>query len=168
MADQDAPIKAVGGDPGYERDYAAWVLHQIELVKAGRWSEIDSEHLVDEIGSLERWNFDEFVAAVKLVVRQMLTWDVQEDERNQAWSALIDAHRDQILRELSDSPSYFERRHEALEQAYDLARFEMSQEDKLPYRLFSGTCPYDWENVLTRKHWLTAEPQPKFDCYTSS
>lgn len=160
VADQDAPIRASDNGPGYGADYAAWVLHQIELIKAGRWSEVDRDHLVDEIGSLERSSFDELISTVKCVVRQMLTWDLREDERNQAWSDEIESDRSQIVQELSYSPSYFDRRQEALAQAYDLARFEMSQEDKLPYRLFPEACPYGWDDVLTRRHAPTRNPEP--------
>lgn len=168
MADQDAPISSGANDPAaYEVDYAAWVLRQVELINAQRWSELDRDRLADEVGSLERQSFDELVAAVKCVVRQMLTWDVQEDERSQDWARRIEADRGDILQELSDSPSYSGRRREALEQAYDLARFEMSQEDKLPYRLFPERCPYAWEDVLTRRHSPATEPEPKFHCFTS-
>lgn len=167
MADKDSTIKAARSKSAYDSDYAAWVLSQIDTLKTKRWSELDLDHLVDEIGSLERWNFDELVAAVKQSVRQMLTWDVQEDERNLAWADRIEADRRDVLQALADSPSYLDRRHEALEQAYDLARFEMSQEDKLPYRLFPETCPYGWDDVLTRKHMMTTESTPKFHCFNA-
>lgn len=168
MADQDAPIRAGGGDPaGYEVDYAAWVLRQVDLLNAGRWSELDRARLADEVASLERQSFDDLVAAVKRVVRHMLTWDVQEDERSLDWADQIEADRGDVMQALTESPSYDKRRNEALQQAYGLARFEMSQEDKLPYRLFPEKSPYAWDDVLTRKHPLTTEPEPKFHCFTS-
>lgn len=167
LADQDVSIKASGSDPSDDRDYAAWVLHQVELIKAGRWSELDRDNLVDEIESLERTSFDELIAAVKCVVRQMLTWDVQEDERNRAWADRIEAYRGEVMQEVSESPSYFDRRHDVLAKAYHLARFEMSQEDKLPFRLFPEACPYGWDDILTRKHLPTQTPEPKFHCFKS-
>ena len=169
MADQDAPIRAGSDDPAeYEVDYAAWVLRQVDLLKAGRWSELDRDRLADEISSLERQSFDEFVTAVKRVIRQMLTWDVQEEERNRDWADQIEADRGEVVQQLSESPSYFEKRMVCLVEAYDLARFEMSQEDKLPYRLFPEICPYGWEDVLTRVHAPTGDPEPKLDCFNSS
>jgi hypothetical protein len=165
VAERDAAIIPAGQQPSYSEDYAAWLRFQLELMKAGRWAELDHGNLIDEVQSLERWSFDEFVAAVKTVVRHMLTWDMREDERSRDWASLIDLERQQVLAELADSLSYNDRRDEALSEAYQLARFEMSQEDKVPFRLFPDACPYSWEDTLARDHPLTREPDPKFTLY---
>lgn len=167
MADHDPRITPGDNSPAYDQDYAGWLSYQIELMKSDRWSEVDKANFIDEVQSLEQWSFDAFVTSIKVVVRQMMMWDWQEDERNQRWAELIELDRALITQELKDSPSYFDRREEALAEAYHLARFEMSQEDKVPFRVFPESCPYSWEDVLGREHPLTREPVPKFVSYQS-
>ena len=149
MAERDPQI---GGrnESAYEADYGAWVATQADLLRAGRFDELDLENLIDEVESLGRSDFHHFESAIKIVLLHLLKWDIQRDHRTRSWAVSIDGHRKQVLRELRESPSYKARIDEAIEQAYHRARMKAYKETKLPFRTFPETCPYSWDDIMTR------------------
>ena len=149
MAEQDPRIER-GNYPAYEADYAAWLNAQVELLGAGRFAELDMANLIDEVESLGRSDFHRFESAIKVVLLHLLKWDVQTDHRTRSWAVSIDGHRRQVMQELKDSPSYKARIDEAIEGAYRRAKLKAHKETKLPFRAFAETCPYTWEDIISR------------------
>lgn len=150
MADRDPQIATGRNASAYEADYGAWVSAQVELLRSRRLDELDLANLIDEVESLGRSDFHHFESAIKIVLLHLLKWDVQTDHRTRSWAVSIDGHRARILRELKDSPSYRLRIDEAIEHAYRRARLKAHKETKLPFRAFPETCPYSWDDIITR------------------
>jgi hypothetical protein len=142
--------------PGYEADYAAWLDHQVGLLKAGRWSEVDKDNLIDEVESLGRSDFKSFVSAFEIVIAHMLKWDFQPERRSNSWIASIVEHRIRISQELEDSPSYTGRVEEALRRAWRPARARASIETDLPLRRLPTELPYSFDDIMNREHELGA------------
>jgi hypothetical protein len=140
--------------PGYEADYAAWLEHQVGLLKADRWSEVDKVNLIDEVESLGRSEFKGFVSAFEIVLAHMLKWDFQPERRSNSWIGSIVEHRERIRQELEDSPSYKARVDEALGRAWRPARARASIETDLPLKRFPAELPYSFEDVMNREHEL--------------
>ena len=105
MAEREHIIELRGQGPAYEADYAGWLEHQIGLMKAGRWSELDEANLIDEVESLGRADFKAFVSSFEIVIAHMLKWDFQPDRRSHGWIGSIAEHRARIDQERADSPS---------------------------------------------------------------
>lgn len=150
MAERDPQIGPGHNATAYEADYGAWVALQAELLRKGRFAELDLKHLIDEVESLGRSDFHHFESALKVVILHLLKWDVQTDHRTRSWASSIDAHRGQVLQELKESPSYKARIDEAIERAYGRAYLKAHKETKLPFRAFPETCPYSWDDIITR------------------
>ncbi len=142
--------------PGYEADYAAWLEHQVGLLKAGRWSEVDKDNLLDEVESLGRSAFRSFVSAIEIVIAHMLKWDHQPERRSRSWQGSILEHRRRIEDELEDSPSYSARIEEAIAKAYRTAAPRAVRESSLPLETFPTACPYNWDDIMNREHELDA------------
>lgn len=142
--------------PGYEADYAAWLDHQIGLLKSDRWSEVDKDNLIDEVEDLARSAFRGFVSAIEIVIAHMLKWDAQPERRSRSWQASILEHRRRIEGELEDSPSYSARVEEAIARAYRTAVPRAMRETGLPLEAFPDTCPYSFDDVMNREHELGA------------
>ncbi|HZG09462.1 MAG TPA: DUF29 domain-containing protein [Allosphingosinicella sp.] len=156
MAEREHIIQLRGTGPGYEEDYAAWVDHQVGLIKAGRWNEIDRDNLIDEVESLGLSVFKGFVSAIEVVLLHMLKWDFQPERRSRSWIASVDEHRLRAEQELEDSPSYKARIEEAVKRAYRVARLRAAGETDLPIKTFPAECPYDWAQIMEREHALDA------------
>lgn len=156
MAEREHIIAARRQVPGYAEDYAAWLQHQIDLMRAGRWSDLDTEHLIDEVEDLGRSEFNAFVSAVEIVLVHMLKWDFQPERRSNSWIGSIAEHRRRITQSLKDNPSYKSRRAAAVTRAYDVAVARAAAETNLPLDTFPPENSYDWEAITTREHVLDA------------
>jgi len=156
MAEREHIIAARHTGPGYAEDYAAWVQHQIELMRAGRWAEIDRERLIDEVEDLGKSEFNAFVSAIEVVIVHMLKWDHQPERRTRSWIASIVEHRRRIQRSLRENPSYQARIVEATESAYETGQAKASGETNLPLATFPAENPYDWDAITSREHELDA------------
>jgi hypothetical protein len=156
MAERDHINEVRRAPPGYEADYAAWFDHQVGLLKADRWSEVDKANLIDEVESLGRSAFRGFVSAIEIVVAHMLKWDHQAERRSRSWLASIVEHRRRIEDELEDSPSYAARIEEAVARAYRTAVPRASREADLPLETVPERCPYSWDDIMNRGHELGA------------
>ena len=156
MAEREHIAELRRAAPGYEADYAAWLEHQIGLLKAGRWSEIDKDNLIDEVESLGRSDFKGFVSALEILIAHMLKWDLQPQRRSNSWIASIAEHRDRISQELEDSPSYTARIAEAMRRAWRPARARVSIETDLPLKQLPSELPYSFEDIMNREHELGA------------
>ena len=156
MADQD-PNLSRGNYAEYVDDYAAWIAGQIGLLRDGRYGELDLEHLIEEVESLARSDFNAFVSAIRIVLLHMLKWDIQEDRRSRSWINSINGHRERVTEELSDSPSYQSRIDEAIDRAYRRARPAAADQTGMPLHKFSPKCPYSWDEIQNRPHVLLNE-----------
>lgn len=156
MAEREPIIAARRSGPSYASDYSAWLQHQIDLMRAGRWAEIDSKHLIDEVQDLGKSEFNGFVSAIEVVLVHMLKWDYQPERRSRSWIASIVEHRRRASQALKDNPSFKSRRADAMMRAYDVATARAAKEADLPIETFPTINPYHWEAITAREHVLDA------------
>ena len=142
--------------PGYAEDYAAWLGHQVDLMKAGRWAELDSAQLIDEVEDLGKSEFSAFVSAIEIVLVHMLKWEFQPERRTRSWAASIVEHRRRLSQALDDSPSFKARRDDAVARAYHVATARAAAETNLPLSVFPANNPFDWDAITSREYSLDA------------
>ena len=154
MADLASRIDARRDSVAYADDYAAWVEHQVRLLRERRTGELDFENLIDEVESLSVAVYRELVSALRLVLMHMLKWDYQPTHRTRSWQISLRNNRAEILDLLTENPSFKSRIEAALKKAYFQARGDASGETDLPLKVFPEVCPYDWTAITTREHPL--------------
>ncbi len=157
MAETVQWLEARRSGPAYGEDYAAWLEHQLTLLRERRVDEIDYENLIDEVGDLGSNVWDKYVSAIELVLLHMLKWDHQPARRGRSWQQSIAVHRDRLLDVLAQNPSFKPRQDDAVARAYRYARSEASGKTDLPLKIFPETCPYDWAEITTREHPLPGD-----------
>jgi len=108
----------------YEQDFALWAEQMADLLKAGRFEELDVENLVAEIRDLSKRERDRLLGSLRLIVQHLLKWDYQPDKRSRSWMATIQRERLNIQDYLQDSPSL--------------------------KRYLTNDCPYQIDDVLER------------------
>ena len=133
MGEHDGKLAHGRNYPAIDEDYAAWLHAQIELLRERRFSELDVEHLADEVGDLGISDYRSFASAVRLVILHMLKWDYQPEFRSRSWRNTIHTQRKSIRKALLASPSYKSRIDEALEDGWEDARFEAEKETTIPF-----------------------------------
>jgi len=137
----------------YDDDYHAWVLEQIALLKAARFSDLDVPHLTDELKDLGNMTKREIENRLTVLLQHLLKWQFQPDKRSNSWRATIIEQRRRINAELIDSPSL--RRYPAtvIEEEYIVARLRAADETGIPVKRFPSGCPYSAAEALDSGFW---------------
>ncbi|MGV7210313.1 DUF29 domain-containing protein [Oxalobacteraceae bacterium A2-2] len=89
----------------YEEDAAAWALEQVALLRAGRWSELDIEHIAEEIEDMNLSNRHQIAHRMAILMAHLLKWKYQPQRRGASWEGNIRHQRDMINRLLRKMPS---------------------------------------------------------------
>ncbi|MEK7990615.1 MAG: DUF29 domain-containing protein [Thiotrichaceae bacterium] len=140
----------------YEKDFYAWIYHNIELVRSKKWDEIDPELLIEELESMAKRDRHELVSHLIILIAHLLKWEFQFNQLSglwqefdgKSWERSIVEQRDQVERQLQMSPSlqpYFD---DAIQEAYPRAVKIAAKETKLSIKTFPTVCSYSMEQLL--------------------
>jgi hypothetical protein len=132
----------------YDRDFYAWTQEQGRLVREGRFSELDTENIAEELETLGRSQKKEIRSRLKVVLMHLLKWRHQAERRSNSWRGTLLEQRDELVDELKDSPSLRSYPATVLDAAYRIARLEASGETKLALEAFPEACPFTIEQIL--------------------
>jgi predicted DNA-binding ribbon-helix-helix protein len=138
----------------YERDFYSWLMEQARLVREGRFEALDRANLAEEIESLGREQFNKLESALRVLLTHMLKWDQQPEKRSRSWVLSIDAQRIEVEDVLADNPGLKPRIAEAMARSYRRARIEAAKETGLEKSAFPETCPYSFEDAVSRQFSL--------------
>ena len=97
----------------YEKDVLAWSREQAELLRLGRWSELDIDHIADEIDDVGRSEQRELANRMAVLLAHLLKWQFQPDGQSASWKRTIAEQRRAIARRLGKTPSLKASLHDA-------------------------------------------------------
>jgi len=80
----------------YDDDVIAWVEQQVALLRAGRWSELDVDNIVEEIEDVGKSEQRELRSRLEVLIAHLLKWKYQPDRQGHSWRLTIRAQRDSI------------------------------------------------------------------------
>jgi hypothetical protein len=135
----------------YERDFYAWSKKQAELLRSGRFGDLDLEHLIDEVDDLGESLKRSVRSRLRTIIEHLLKlqYSPAQDPRG-GWYDTILGQRSDLLDELT--PSIRREVEPALPGLYDKARQnaatslrqrgEQAAADALP-----ATCPYSFDQI---------------------
>ncbi|MCL1471873.1 DUF29 domain-containing protein [Argonema antarcticum] len=89
----------------YERDFYLWIEETARLLRDGKFSELDTENLVDEVESLGRWKKRELDESLLAIMRHLLKYQYCPKQRLDEWRTTIGEHRIRLEKILTHSPS---------------------------------------------------------------
>lgn len=153
----ELPKKPIADSELYERDFYSWTFRQAELLRAGRYPELDIPNIAEELESLGREQFNALVSALRVLTMHMLKWDYQPERRSRSWIVTILVQRGEFADRLADNPGLKPRLDQALERAYRRARIEASGETGIDLKHFPPICPYDLATLMDREIALPEE-----------
>ena len=137
----------------YDQDFYAWANEQAGLLREGRLSEADIEHIAEEIESMGRAEKRELVSRLTVLLLHLLKWQYQPSHRGASWEVSIANSRDQLDVHLTDNPSLKSRLPEALTEAYRYASREAVSETGLPRTRFPAAIPWTFEKIMDPDFW---------------
>lgn len=140
----------------YQKDYDAWAQTQIDLLKAGRFAELDIVHLVEELGDMGRGERTELENRLTVLLAHLLKWEFQhgqlagrwQEVKGDSWRATIIEQRDRIAKRLDKSPGLKSVLPDLIAEAYEDATRLAANESGLPVEGFPDTCPYAQGQIL--------------------
>lgn len=89
----------------YDKDVLLWSQEQAKLLRAGRFSELDIEHLADEIEDVGKSEKRELASRMAVLLGHLLKWQVQPEKRTNSWRATINDQRRRIALAIEETPS---------------------------------------------------------------
>src|ERR1700685_1873301 len=83
-------------DSDYDRDFYAWANKQAALLRAGKLSEADFEHIAAEIESMGKTEKRELVSRLTVLLLHLLKWRFQPELRSPSWRLSVEEQRLQV------------------------------------------------------------------------
>jgi len=139
--------------PLYDRDFYAWAMEQADLLRTGKLSAADIEHIAEEIESMGRTEKRELVSRLTVLLMHMLKWQFQPDRRGSSWKATITVQRRALRRHLIDNPSLKASLPEAVADAHGDAILSAVAETSLSETTFPEICPWTFEQIMDEAFW---------------
>ena len=132
----------------YEQDFYAWTQEQSELLRLGKWENLDIENLVEEISSLGKQQKQELRNRLGVLIGHLLKWQFQPELRGKSWRATIRGQRDEILDILQENPSLKPYLDEAVQKGFRQGINLVLRETPLDLIDLPSVCPYAIAQIL--------------------
>ncbi len=137
----------------YERDFYQWAIHNAELLRHGRFTEIDVENIAEEIESMGKRDKRELRNRLRVLIMHLLKWQYQYKKRSKSWSKTIYTQRREIKIVLKDSPSLKYNIEIIINDAFKDAKFEFEKQTKISKDILPEIYPYTFEQLSDYDFW---------------
>ncbi|MHB1954745.1 MAG: DUF29 domain-containing protein [Sulfobacillus sp.] len=137
----------------YEQDFYAWANEQAGLLRTGKLSEADVEHIAEEIESMGKSEKRELVSRLTVLLLHLLKWQFQPARRGSSWETSIANTRDDIADHLADNPSLRAQLDATITAAYRRAYRDAASETGLGKSAFPPACPWSFEKMIAEDFW---------------
>lgn len=132
----------------HELDFYAWTQQQVDLIKAGKLTDVDFEHVLEEIESMGASERRELISRLAVLLAHLLKWHYQPSFRGRSWQLTIKEQRRQLHRHLKDNPSLHARLEEFIADSYIDSVLLAAKETGLDESAFPIQCPYAQDDLL--------------------
>ena len=136
----------------YDTDIVAWANEQAALLRAGRFSELDIEHISDEVEDVGKSEQRELASRMAVLLAHLLKWQFQPERRGASLEAMIRVQRNAIDRRIRNAPSLKFSLSDAdwLADVWGDAIESAVKETRIPYTKFPDACPWTSDQVMCR------------------
>lgn len=131
----------------YEQDETAWLEIMSNLAAQGRFAEMDYLNLSEYLADMAKRDRREVFSRLIVLLKHLLKWDYQPDQRTGSWQASILEQRSD-LRVLLESGTLENHARTVLAKAYVEARKQAAAETGLPLATFPAECSRNLEALL--------------------
>ena len=132
----------------YEQDETAWLDTMSELIRLGRFDEVDYPNLAEYLADMARRDRREVESRLTTLITHLLKWSHQPDRRSGSWRATIVEQR-QELEGLVGQGVLRNHAEAMIEDAYHKAIERAVAETGLPAETFPAVCSYTLNWLLT-------------------
>jgi hypothetical protein len=137
----------------YEQDLYAWGRQNAELLRQGRLSEVDIEHVAEELDGMTRSIRRELINRLAVLIAHLLKWQFQPERRSNSWKNTIEVQREDATELIEESPSLRYEIDEKPARAYKKAVRLAAVETGMRTDAFPKVCPYSLEEIIGEGCW---------------
>lgn len=138
----------------YDKDFYAWCFQQAQLLEEKNFSELDIQHIIEELESMGRSERMRLESYFTVLLLHLLKWKYQpEYVGEKSWKLSIDEHRFRAKKLIKQNPSLKGNLWEIMDEAYRLSRINASEETKLDIDTFPTEIPFTLEELL-QDDWM--------------
>ena len=137
----------------YREDYHAWALKNAQLLREGRFEEIDIDNIAEELEDMGASKERELESRLGVLLAHLLKWVYQPERRSNSWLATIEEQRRRIERLVRKNPSLKPKIDDCFLDAYGDARLIASRETGLNKKIFPEENPFTLEQTLNNDYW---------------
>ncbi|MBZ5622273.1 MAG: DUF29 domain-containing protein [Acidobacteriia bacterium] len=136
----------------YDTDFVEWTAHMAELLREGRFDEVDLEHVVEEIEDLGNSERSAVWSQLTRMLMHMTKVRIQPERAGASWrSSIVDARRE-ITIKIRHSPSLRRHLEDNLQEIYRGAvrdaLAETGQEKRGKELGIPAQCPWSLSELL--------------------
>lgn len=137
----------------YDTDHAAWLTQQAELIRSGRLTMVDQEHLLEELEAEVANYRREIKRRLRVLIAHLLKWKYQQDQRSSSWKGTIRVQRVDITDVLNDNPSLRQTVRQAIKEAYPGAVKLAADETGMLEDIYPASCEWEEAEILNEDFW---------------
>ncbi len=131
----------------YDQDFYGWVQAQAQALRSGRLSDLDLEHLLEEIEAMGRSEKRALESRLIVLLVHLLKWQYQPARRGKSWQLTCKSQRMNFEDLLDDNPSLKSHLDNLLTKAYNKAIIDAAKETGLDEMTFPTSCPWSWDQI---------------------
>ncbi len=135
------------------KDFYAWTQQQADLLRNKNFDQVDLDHLIEEIEIMGNSEVRELELRFTVLLMHLLKWQYQPTLQTRSWVLTIKEQRRRIIKRLQQSPSLKSKLQEIINDAYELARGDASDETGLSESVFPETCPWEYLQFIDMEFW---------------
>jgi hypothetical protein len=139
----------------YDKDVILWSEQQARLLRAGRFAELDVEHLADEIEDVGKSEKREFASRMAVLLAHLLKSSRQPKMRTNSWRSTIVVQRKRVALAIKATPSLkaVMRDPDWREDMWLDALAQAQNETGLALEDLPATCPWTMDQVADQDFW---------------
>lgn len=131
----------------HEQDFFKWSKEQSNFIKRKEFQRLDLDNLAEEIESLGISQRNELISHLKILLMHMLKCEFQ-NKTTKSWLRSIRNARLEIFFLLKQNPSLKRKVPEAINFAYEHARYMAEDETNIDIKTFPEECPWTQDEIL--------------------
>jgi hypothetical protein len=140
----------------YDRDFYGWAREQAGLLRVGRVSEADIEHIAEEIESMGKSERNQLLNRLAVLLAHLLKWHFQPALRGNSWRLTVREQRRRVDRVMTQNPGLRPELDAILADAHGDALLIAERETGLLESAFPSNCPWSFEQIVELDFWPEA------------
>lgn len=137
----------------HDDDFYTWTYTQAGLLREGRFTELDTAHLIEELEAMGARERRELVNRLAVLLAHLLKWTHQPDRRGNSWRRTIQVQRSDVADVLDDNPGLRPELKRIFDKAYVKAKLLAANETGIDERAFPADPSFSVDQAMSPDYW---------------